>query len=130
MDSMLFQNKSAGKEFYDDGVGFFRSALNSQKRFSDSPELISGYLLMAIEKFCMAICVSHGHMPASHVIGDLLETTNEFVTIDPEMIKKVGAVEKVDLCGFDSAADSMTYTADDVQTLISCAEMLKVCAEK
>jgi hypothetical protein len=127
---MTHKALSDWKTFYQEGLDFHKTVLGSLNRPDIfSPSLVQNVAAMCIEKYFMAIFMSHGALPKNHTMADFLEEAGNLFPIDPELqetllymdsLQQICSVEKfkitapkaTDVPRFVSAVNQVASLAD------------------
>jgi len=119
------------EKFYQEGLGFHTTVLGSLKRPDIfSPSLVQNVAAMSIEKYFMAIFMSHGTLPKNHTMADFLEEAENLFPIDPELQETLLYMDSLQqICSVEKFKITAPKAAD-VPRFVSAVNQVASLAEK
>lgn len=118
---------SGWEEFLEQGKGYLRTAAAAyrKERIFFTPEILYNLIVMAIEKFVMAVLMRHGTMPYSHTMADLIEAMEETFPLAMKDIRN----ELLQLDTYQDICDPYDFTIiaphrEDIPSMLCLAKKM------
>ena len=113
-------------DFLKEANDYYKLSIGGLKRKNIfTNEILYNTISMALEKYIMALFVSHNELPQCHTLKTMAKEMKKFVELDDDLIEQLYYYDNMqNLCSLANY-DKKSFTDDDISNMVLVLEQVK-----